>query len=58
MDVLDFFQKRLDPLLKAIPNENLRAGLTEMAVNLRVKAAEAGGMEIPFYQLVAQKIAG
>jgi len=58
IEVLDFFQKRLNTLLKEMPNENLRAGFSEMAVNLRNKAMQAGGMEIPFYRLVAQKTAG
>ena len=58
IETLDFFQKRLDGLLKQISNENLRTGFTEMAVNLRKKTSQAGGMEIPFYQLVAQKTAG
>jgi ubiquinone/menaquinone biosynthesis C-methylase UbiE len=57
-EVLNFFQQRLDKLLKEMPNENLRAGFTEMAVNLQSKAAQAGGMEVPFYRLVAQKTAG
>lgn len=57
-EVLNFFQKRLDALLKEMPNENLRAGYSEMAVNLRRKAMQAGGMEVPFYRLVAQKTAG
>lgn len=58
METLDFFQKRLDGLLKQMPNENLRAGFSEMAVDLRKKATQAGGMEIPFYRLVAHKSAG
>lgn len=56
--VLDFFQQRLDTVIKEMPNENLRRGFSEMAVNLRNKATQAGGMEIPFYRLVAQKSAG
>ncbi|HSO11440.1 MAG TPA: class I SAM-dependent methyltransferase [Anaerolineales bacterium] len=55
VEVLDFFQKRLKVLLKEIPDENLRAGFTEMAVNLRNKAVQVGGMEIPYYRFVAQK---
>lgn len=55
VSVLNFFQKRLDVLLKEIPVESLRVGFTEMAISLRNKAVEAGGMEIPFYRLVAQK---
>ena len=58
IETLDFFQKRLDGLLKQIPNENLRAGFTEIAANLRKKATQIGAMEIPFYRLVAQKSAG
>lgn len=58
IEVLDFFQKRLNTLLKAIPNENLRCGFSEMAANLRMKATQAGGIEIPFYRLVAHKTAG
>lgn len=55
VEALDFFQKRLDILLKEIPVESLRAGFSEMAIKLRKKAVLAGGMEIPFYRLVAQK---
>lgn len=58
LGVLNFFQQRLDTLIKEMPNENLRRGFSEMAVNLRNKATQAGGMEIPFYRLVAQKSAG
>jgi ubiquinone/menaquinone biosynthesis C-methylase UbiE len=58
IETLDFFQKRLDSLLKGVTNENLRAGFSDMAVDLRKKAMRAGGMEIPFYRLVAQKTAG
>ena len=58
LEVLDFFQKRLDALTKEMPNENLRIGFSEIALNLRSKAVQAGGMEIPFYRLVAQKSAG
>jgi len=54
---LDFFQRRLDTILQAIPNENLRAGYMEMALNLRLKATQVGGLEVPFYRLVAQKVA-
>lgn len=56
--VLDFFEKRLDTLLKELPNQDLRLGFSEMAVGLRKKAMAASGMEIPFYRLVAQKSAG
>jgi hypothetical protein len=54
-DVLDFFQKRLDSLLKEIPDENIRIVFAEMATKLRIKAIQFGGMEIPYYRLVAQK---
>jgi ubiquinone/menaquinone biosynthesis C-methylase UbiE len=57
-DVLNFFQRRLDALLKEIPNEDLRAGFAKLAVNLQNKAIQAGGMEVPFYRLIAQKNAG
>ncbi len=56
-DALDFFQKRLDNLLEGISVESLRLGFAEMAANLRDKSVWAGGMEIPFYRLVAQKTA-
>ena len=53
--VLEFFQRRLDPLLEELPLESLRAGFSEMAKNLKKDAIQAGGMEIPFYRLVALK---
>lgn len=56
-DVLDFFQKRLYALLEEIPARSLRVGFAESAMNLRRKAAQIGGMEIPYYRLVAQKSA-
>lgn len=55
VEVLDFFQKRLAALLEEMPAESLRAGFTDSAMNLRRKAAQSGGMEIPYYRLVAQK---
>lgn len=58
VEILDFFQKRLDTLLTQLPNENLRAGFAELAVMLHNKATQVGAMEIPFYQLTAQKRAG
>lgn len=54
VEVLDFFEKRLDVLLKEIPVESLRAGFTAMATDLQKKAVAVGGMETPFYRLVAQ----
>jgi ubiquinone/menaquinone biosynthesis C-methylase UbiE len=57
VDVLDFFQKRLYALLEEIPARSLRVGFAESAMNLRRKAAQTGGMEIPYYRLVAQKSA-
>jgi len=58
IETLHFFQKRLDSLMKEMPNEKLRAGFSEMAVDLLKKAMQAGGMEIPVYRLVAHKSAG
>jgi SAM-dependent methyltransferase len=55
VEVLNFFQKRLDALLKEIPVERLRIGFIEIAMDLRNKAIQVGGMEVPFYRLVAQK---
>jgi SAM-dependent methyltransferase len=57
-DVLDFFDKRLDCLMKEMPKEKLRAGFAEMAASLDSKAVQYGGMEVPFYRLTAQKGAG
>lgn len=54
-DALTFFQERLDVLLTQIPNERLRAGYAEMAADLVNQADQAGGMEVPFYRLMAQK---
>lgn len=56
--VLDFFQRRLDALLPQLPNDTLRAGLTEWASLLYKKVAQVGAMEVPFYRLTAQKNAG
>jgi ubiquinone/menaquinone biosynthesis C-methylase UbiE len=53
--ILDFFQKRLNALLPELSNESLRAGFTELAANLRDKAVQVGGMEVPFYRLTARK---
>ena len=53
--VLDFFQRWLEPILQEMPLESLRAGFTEMAATLKKNAVQAGGMEIPFYRLEAQK---
>ena len=55
VEALDFFQKRTDALFKELPVENIRNGFAEMAANVREKARQVGGMEIPFYRLVAQK---
>jgi hypothetical protein len=56
--VLDFFQKRLDALFTQLPNESLRAGFAERAMMLHNKVIQVGAMEVPFYQLTAQKRAG
>jgi SAM-dependent methyltransferase len=52
---LDFFRKRLDGLLPRLPNDNLRAGFSQLAGILQEQATRAGGMETPYYQLVARK---
>lgn len=55
--VLDFFRKRLDTLLPQLANESLRAGFSEMAMELhnRASQSQSGVMEVPFYRLIAQK---
>ena len=55
--VLDFFQKRLGGLLPQLTNESLRAGFTELAVKVYKRASQSSdnAMEVPFYQLTAQK---
>lgn len=52
---LDFFQRRLERLLPQLPNDNLRTGFRQWAMELREKAVQVGGMEIPFYRLTARK---
>lgn len=52
---LDFFQRRLERLLPQLPNDNLRIGFLQWAMELREKAVQIGGMEIPFYRLTARK---
>jgi hypothetical protein len=47
MAVLDFFQQRLDVLMKRLPNDKLRAGFDESAEMFRSKMTEVGAMEIP-----------
>ena len=54
-DTLDFFRKRLDRILVNLSNLNLKTGFVEVATTLQDRANLVGGMEIPFYQLVAQK---
>ncbi len=58
IEVLDFFQKRLNLLMDKLPDQYLRAGFTEMVKQLRNKAAQVGGMVIPYYKLVAHKPEG
>jgi ubiquinone/menaquinone biosynthesis C-methylase UbiE len=55
LSALDFFDKRLDALLKEVSVESLYTGFSEAAANLRRRFIEVGGMEIPYYRLVAQK---
>lgn len=55
-NVLDFFQRRLDRLLAALPDDTLRAGFARLAAELHEQARQAGGMEIPFYRLSARKL--
>lgn len=58
VEALDFFQQRLERLLPQLPNDNLRTGFRQWAVELREKAVQVGGMEIPFYRLTARRVAG
>jgi SAM-dependent methyltransferase len=55
VEALDFFQKRLEALLPELQGEKLAAGFGELAARLRDEAAQAGGMEIPYYRLTARK---
>lgn len=55
VDSLDFFQCRLDFLLKHLPTESIQTGFAEMAKALHTQAIETGGMEVPYYRLTAQK---
>jgi hypothetical protein len=55
VEALDFFQKRLEALLPELPGESLAASFGELADRLRDEAAQAGGMEIPYYRLTARK---
>jgi ubiquinone/menaquinone biosynthesis C-methylase UbiE len=54
-DALDFFQARLDRLLPNLLNDQFRAGFARWASTLHEQADRAGGMEVPFYRLTAQK---
>lgn len=54
-DTLGFFQTRLVRLLPDLPNREIRSGLAQWLAALRGKAAQVGGMEVPFYQLAARK---
>ncbi|MCL5996590.1 MAG: class I SAM-dependent methyltransferase [Chloroflexi bacterium] len=53
VEALDFFRRRLDGMLLELPNNQLRTGFTQLADELREKARDAGGMEVPFYRLTA-----
>lgn len=55
-DVLDPYFRSLDRLIPALPNNNLRSGISTWAYDLRDKAA-AGGMEVPSYRLWCRKAA-
>lgn len=52
---LDFFQQRLDALLTELEDENICAGFLTLAQKLHLKAAQVGGMEVPYYKLTACK---
>lgn len=54
-NVLDFFQRRFDALLPKLPSDDLRAGFSRMAAELKEQARQVGGMEIPYYRLTARK---
>ena len=54
-EALGFFQRRLEALLPALPNEALRVGFEQLTSALREKAIRVGGMEIPLYRLAAGK---
>jgi phospholipid N-methyltransferase len=52
--VLDFFERRVERLLGAMPNESLQAGFAQWALALRETLKPIGGMEVPYYRLTAQ----
>lgn len=52
---LDFFQRRLDVLMRRLPSEKLRADFAEAAEMLHKKMAEVGAMEVPYYRLTAHR---
>jgi SAM-dependent methyltransferase len=54
-NVLDFFHKRMERLQPRLPDKTLRAGFRSWAERVQDKAAKAGGMEVPYYHLQAQK---
>lgn len=56
VEVLDFFEQRLERLLAEMPSKALRAGFRQWAVELKKKAERVGGMEIPYYRLTARKV--
>lgn len=60
VQVLDFFQKRLDILLSQLNNDSLRSGFFELALELHNKASQSHDrvMETPFYRLTARKQTG
>jgi ubiquinone/menaquinone biosynthesis C-methylase UbiE len=55
VESLDFFQARLKKYLRNIPNLQVNQGLNELASGLVQRAAQTGGMEIPYYCLSARK---
>lgn len=55
VDTLGFFVQRLNGLLPDLPNDDLRAGFSALAAQLRDRFKQVGGMEVPYYRLTATR---
>lgn len=54
-DCLEFFKLRLNRFIRQFENRTYAKALKEMSTSIQKKATKAGGMEIPFYRITAQK---
>ncbi|MBN2146960.1 MAG: class I SAM-dependent methyltransferase [Anaerolineales bacterium] len=54
-DSLDFFERRLRAQVPCLGIDDLISGFITLAARLKEKMARAGGMQVPYYHLWAQK---